>query len=132
MSPVLERLSELILRSDDCWLWQGKPNKDGYGQAQVDGNCWLAHRLIYTVEVGPIPDGLTLDHLCLVKMCVRPDHLEPVTQAVNNLRMMALRERPTHCKWGHSLDDAYDYGTQRCCRTCTRERYVRRRQQRCA
>ena len=76
---------------DDCWLWQNKPDRDGYGVANHAGRQWRAHRLSYTFHVGPIPDGHDLDHTCEVRLCVRPSHLEPVTNFENFVRKY-LRE----------------------------------------
>lgn len=76
---------------DSCWLWQGAQTGSGsygifsFGPAH-NRTMVVAHRMAYTLEVGEIPEGLVLDHLCRTKACVNPDHLEPVTQSVNNLR----------------------------------------------
>lgn len=67
-----------------CWIWQWS-RTGPYGQARGG----LAHRVVYTERVGPVPDGLHLDHLCRVALCVNPDHLEPVTQQENNRRQWA-------------------------------------------
>lgn len=69
-----------------CWLWTGTTHKEGYGIIKRDRQPWKAHRLAYTLLVGPIADGLELDHLCRIRLCVNPDHLEPVTKRVNVLR----------------------------------------------
>lgn len=71
---------------DDCWLWTLKPDRDGYGVAHLAGRQWRAHRLSYTHYVGPIPDGHDLDHTCENRICVRPSHLEPVTNLENFVR----------------------------------------------
>lgn len=66
-----------------CWIWRLSRNRDGYG-VEWDGKAMrLAHRVAYERENGAIPAGLTLDHLCRERSCVRPDHLEVVTQAEN-------------------------------------------------
>ena len=90
-----------------CWIWRGRTTPQGYG---AHGRT-VAHRHVYESSVGQIPDGLELDHLCRVKLCVNPDHLEPVTHAenvrrgtagaVNRSRMMAR----THCTNGHPFED---------------------------
>jgi hypothetical protein len=83
-----------------CWLYEGCLNPAGYGVTNLggreDGEA-LVHRLVYEELVGPIPAGLTLDHLCRVRNCVRPNHLEPVTQAENVRRAM---RRDGFCKKG--------------------------------
>lgn len=70
-----------------CWIWQRFIDRDGYARANVRGpGSNMAHRQYYEREKGPIPDGLHLDHLCRVRCCVNPDHLEPVTNAENQRR----------------------------------------------
>lgn len=67
-----------------CWLWQGSlVQGSGYGRLCRDGVSWPAHRYFFVRANGPIPDGLVLDHLCRVRHCVNPAHLEPVTHAEN-------------------------------------------------
>ncbi len=81
-----------VIVKDEHWIWTGAKNPGGYGVigagARGQGNK-LAHRLSYELFVGPIPEGLHIDHLCVTRLCVRPDHLEPVTQAENNRRERA-------------------------------------------
>lgn len=86
-----------------CWLWRGAQLPDGYGQVRVGHTSTTAHRDAYTHLVGPIPEGLHLDHLCRVRLCVNPGHLEPVTQAENSRRSDHPHARKTHCKAGHPL-----------------------------
>lgn len=74
-----------------CWLWTGGIDSYGYGRIYGYGAPILAHRCVYEILVGPIPDRLTLDHLCRIKRCVNPDHLEPVSLAVNIRRAAAAR-----------------------------------------
>jgi hypothetical protein len=81
---------------EGCWLWLGQVNQWGYGHfgrtlAPGVHRTVKAHRFAYTLLVGPIPGGLTLDHLCGRRACVRPDHLEPVTNAENLRRRHARR-----------------------------------------
>jgi len=83
----------------------------------------MAHRVAYELEIGPIPEGLTLDHLCGNKACVRPDHLDPCTRGNNVQRHY---EKQTQCRHGHSLDDALIHHGRRECRTCNRERCAAR------
>ena len=75
-------------RSDGCWLWRGKCLASGYGYLSVEGQTTFAHRVSYEYHVGPIPEGLHIDHLCRVRNCVNPEHLEPVTHKENHRRGM--------------------------------------------
>lgn len=110
--PTAERFWGKVEFTDDCWLWTGTQNQKGYGRASVQGRAVQAHRWAYEFCVGPIPDGLTIDHLCRVRNCVNPDHLEPVTNRVNLSRGFspsAICARKTHCPQGHpySGDNLY-------------------------
>ena len=87
----------------------------------------LAHRLAYEVTLGPIADGLTVDHLCRNRSCIRPDHMDLVPMGVNTMRgtsVSAINVAKTHCVRGHPFDatntrlDSYQH---RHCRTCERE-----------
>jgi hypothetical protein len=79
-----------------CWIWRLRTEPEGYGRLTVDGkDGYLAHRFVYEQLVGPIPDGLHLDHLCRVRSCVNPEHLEPVTPQENLHRSWAGRREGT-------------------------------------
>ena len=102
-----------------CWLWRASRDRSGYGRFKAATGVVGAHRVAYELLVGPIPDGLTLDHLCRVRHCVNPEHLEPVTHRENTLRgtgPTAENARKTHCLRGHALTHG------RRCMTCARNR----------
>ncbi len=111
-----------------CWLWTGRLHRNGYGAFWDGKRLALAHRVAHELFVGPIPAGLTIDHLCRNPSCVNPTHLEPVTQRVNDLRgntMAAMRARVTACPQGHPYSDANtsrDSKGRRYCKTCHRDR----------
>jgi hypothetical protein len=115
-----------VITDDGCWVWQRAKNWDGYGQVRHDGNTRLVHRLTYRLIVGPIPDGLTLDHLCRIRACCNPEHLDPVTLKVNILRadtFQAHYAAQTHCKNNHEFtpENTYIEGSgSRRCRECKR------------
>lgn len=123
-----------------CWLWTGSAS-NGYGYIRRGGGTGniRAHRAAYELLVGPVPDGMELDHLCGVKQCVNPAHLEPTTHQQNMKRSKlgaisrARQLAKTHCPYGHPYDEANTYITpkgDRHCRTCDRERQRARRQAR--
>lgn len=85
---------------DHCWEWQ-RHRFDGYGHQRYNGRSHPAHRLAYELFVGPVPDGLCIDHLCRNRACVNPAHLEPVTWGENSRRGLVK----TICKRGHDLTD---------------------------
>jgi len=89
-SPAVERFWKRTIQSaDGCWEWIGTINKVGYGYLS-DGVSKLAHRFAYELLIGPIPEGLQIDHLCNVRNCVNPAHLEAVTLQ-ENMRRMSVR-----------------------------------------
>lgn len=110
-----------------CWLWAGSLGSGGYGQVYLGGRNPLgAHRVVYEFLVGEIPRGLDLDHLCRVRSCVNPAHLEPVSRRVNLRRgigFAAQRAKQTHCTHGHEFTEKNTIlrpnGT-RDCRECNR------------
>lgn len=125
VARILARRSEATgPLSTPCWITTYKPTPKGYVQVHGVGVTLLAHRVMYEHLVGPIPIGLDLDHLCRVRHCVNPTHLEPVTNGENMRRGFhpsAVALRTNLCKHGHSLDDAYPRKAGgRLCRTCHR------------
>lgn len=116
----------------NCWLWGGGTYKDGYGYFKVDQRMEMAHRWSYKYAVGDIPDGLELDHLCRIRNCVRPGHLEAVTQTVNILRgegAAAQNARKTKCLFGHPFnkDNTYMLSSgRRRCKMCSHLTYMKR------
>jgi len=109
-----------------CWLWTAGCTTAGYGTLRIEGKPRYAHRLSYEHFVGPIPEGLNIDHLCRNTYCCNPAHLEPVTNRENTMRGKAgAKQRPmTHCPQGHPYEgDNLIYCTMggrraRRCREC--------------
>lgn len=124
-ATALDRfLANIAIHQDGCWLWTAKCNPiTGYAYFGTNNEKILGHRWSYEHYVGPVPDGLELDHLCRVRNCVRPDHLEAVTHQENMRRgvFSPWQKRKTHCKWGHPYDEVntYHYTTVRNGRTHT-------------
>lgn len=77
--PLSEKLNSLTLKSGSCWNWQGAKHQCGYGTVTHNGTRSYAHRVSYELAVGPIPEGMRIDHICHTPSCVRPDHLRTVT-----------------------------------------------------
>lgn len=107
-----------------CWLWVGALRAT-YGRTSVGGRAVYAHRVAYEDLVGPIPEGLTIDHLCRIRICVNPWHLEPVTRRENIRRS----PRRSLCKKGHPLDGMRKQGAYRIreCLTCKSDSHRRTR-----
>ena len=112
-----------------CWLWTGPMRPRGYGASNICPGEQLAHRAAYRLLVGPIPDGLTIDHLCRNRACVNPVHLEPVVNRENVLRgygPTAENARKDACIRGHAytpentIERVRDGYPTRECRACNR------------
>lgn len=135
-STVRDRLlARIIIDDAGCWLWQGPLKAKGYATIWVDGASRWVHRVSYAEFVGPIPDGLQLDHLCRVHNCLNPEHLEPVTAAENTRRGLASRGFETHCRAGHEYTETSSYLNaygRRQCRTCQARRQTEKYQRRAA
>ena len=131
MGSLEDRFWKKVEKTPGCWLWTGATNgryghmgRGGRGAGHV-----YVHRLAYELLVGPIPEGLTIDHLCENPLCVNPAHLTVATQYDNNMRgqsAAARNARKTCCPQGHTYDDENTYiapGTgDRRCRTCDKAR----------
>lgn len=132
--PLYERLDDKTVRGEresQCWLWMGAKNPSGYGY--IGGphqSMLLVHRVSYERHVGPIGDGLHLDHLCRNRACLNPLHLQPVTATENTLRGVgptAINARLTSCRRGHPFTEANtrveSNGSRRCltCRAANRK-----------
>lgn len=138
MKTMKERFYEKVATPDanGCMLWTGAVHKlHGYGRFRTaDRTTRQAHRVAYKLLVGPIPAGLHIDHLCRVRHCVAPAHLEPVTHRVNVLRGVApaaRHARVTQCPAGHAYSAentrVTPLGTRKC-RACHRARERQRRE----
>lgn len=128
-----------MVDENGCWLWQGYVDRNGYGTIRIgsmrDGTrrTNFTHIVAYQAFVGPVPEGLALDHSCDVRHCVNPEHLSPMTIRENLLKetsrsVAARNARKTHCKHGHPYegDNLYlrpDGG--RGCRICRRQATAR-------
>ena len=138
-TPIIERLMARVTVADNgCWETSGGNNGRGYAvisSGGAHGRQMYAHRVAYEHHVGPIPDGLVLDHLCRNPCCCNPEHLEPVTQRENWRRGVGPFTRAavaTTCAKGHDYDEANTYRKPntgyRSCRKCAalRRRELRR------
>jgi hypothetical protein len=117
-----------------CWTWKGAINKTGYGHLSIgrpNKGSVRAHRLAYLLCVGPIPEGLILDHLCRNRACPNPAHVEPVTHRENLLRgngFVGINHRKTHCPKGHPysghnlINRFYKGKHMRICRICINQK----------
>lgn len=123
----LEFTRRLEVNRLGCWVWTG-PLVSGYGRVKHEGRQQSVHRIVFEAARGPIPHGLTLDHLCCNRACANPAHLEPTTVRENILRgrgLAAQNHRKTHCKHGHLLGGqnlTLDRRGARVCRECRRRR----------
>ena len=120
---------------DECWGWTAFIAPDGYAKFSVRHDYHApAHRVAYELTIGPIPDGLMLDHLCRNRGCVNPAHLDPVNCGENlnrsPLTLNSIARSKTHCPHGHEYDEGNTrirMNGARACRACGREYQQRKR-----
>lgn len=130
MATPEERFWAKVEKTDTCWLWTACCNDRGYGLFSVAGRLVQAHRFAYELLVGPIPEGLELDHVrdrgCRHRRCCNPAHLEAVTHAENVRRsdatLTSIAAAKTHCRHGHPFDAANTYVDRYGHRICIKAR----------
>jgi len=136
--PVEERFrAKYVEKTSGCWVWTASCFRNGYGQFRDSSlPTALAHRVAWIIFVGPIPDGMQIDHLCRNTLCVNPAHMELVTNQTNSERG---RGSITECKHGHPYNEENTYwkfdqtrGWRRSCRICAREAHRRASRKRAA
>lgn len=125
LSDLPPRIQAKIEVTQGCWTWTACRNKEGYGRLRPFNGSRYAHRAVYIALVGPIPEGLELDHLCVNPACCNPDHLEPVTRQENIRRsdVGKVNRGKTHCPQAHPYSGDNLYAAprgDRICRACQR------------
>ncbi len=135
---LMERLmaKTMPVTESGCWIWMGNVSPTGYGQIQQTSQrkMLLVHRVAYELFRGPIAEGLQIDHLCSVRCCINPNHLEAVTPLENTRRSIARNgghweRKITHCPHGHTYDTKNTYINRkgkRICRACNQIRMAKR------
>lgn len=127
INDIVKRLQPVT--ESGCWIWEGWTRHDGYGSVSFNGKTSYIHLLMHEHFNGPIPDGYEVDHLCRVRLCANPGHLEAVTPSENSTRKYVDRN---HCKYGHPLDVLIPRKDRpkplRSCSTCRNARGARKAQ----
>lgn len=129
MSVLQRLLSKAVIDPGGCWVFTGAIANNGYGRIGIGPTVKQAHRVAYELLVGPVPEGLDLDHLCRVRACINPTHLEPVTRLENVRRGTRWTVLPQACKRGHpfTADNVMNNHGNRQCKTCHNARSEQRR-----
>ena len=129
-APAETRFWEKVNKTETCWLWTAGTAGAGYASFWNGTRRTYAYRFAYELLVGPIPEGLTLDHLCRRRDCVNPAHCEPVSIRENTRRGQNPRNvahLTDTCKRGHDLNDSWvSPAGSRACRACHRDRQAAR------
>lgn len=133
MNNVPRRITNKLMPIPEsgCFVWTGQEDRGGYGMVWFEGKKRLTHRVVWQLERGPIAPGMSLDHLCRVRCCVNPYHLEPVDMRTNILRgsgRASLNASKVACSKGHPFTDENTYITSkgsRYCRICGRSAFTK-------
>lgn len=126
-------LDKIQVGISGCWLWTAARGRKGYARFGVNRKIYQAYRWSYEHFIGPIQEGLQLDHFCRAHHCVNPNHLEPVTCKENLLRgdtIQAHNAQKTHCVNGHPFDEKNTLHCKingRVCRKCRRIRRLKKK-----
>lgn len=131
---IIDKILGSFYVDKSCWVWTGSINPtSNYGRVYFDSKQNMAHRVMYELLVGDIPNGLQLDHLCRNRSCVNPEHLEPVTIRQNLLRSnitnATINKNKTHCSSGHEFSKKNTYNRKdknsRECRICRKAAVIK-------
>jgi len=133
LNNVPQRIANKLMPIPEsgCFIWTGQEERGGYGMVWFEGKKRLVHRVVWQLERGAIEAGKSLDHLCRVRGCVNPNHLEPVDTRTNILRgsgRASVNSRKTMCQKGHPFTKENTYVTakgERVCRICGRSAFMK-------